>query len=120
MADKTPFWRRLIAPATALDAAELQHEAEDVHADKCSSLHRGEQVVVQGRLRHVVYTPREAVPTVEAELYDGNGTIALVWLGRRRIPGIEPGRTLLARGCVGVHDGRPAIYNPRYELRAHA
>ena len=119
MADKTPFWRRLIAPATALDAAALQQEAAQVHAQSCSGLRRGERVVVQGRLRHVVFTPREAVPTVEAELFDGNGTIALVWLGRRRIPGIEPGRTLLASGCVGVHDGKPAIYNPRYELRSH-
>jgi hypothetical protein len=41
-----------------------------------------------------------------------------VWLGRRRIAGIEPGRTLLASGRVGEHDGRPAMYNPRYELRA--
>jgi RecJ-like exonuclease len=119
VADKNPFWRRLIAPATALDAAELQHQAEDVHANKCNALRRGDNVVVQGRLRQVVYTPREAVPTVEAELFDGNGSLSLVWLGRRRIPGIEPGRTLRVEGCVGVHDGHPAIYNPRYELRAH-
>jgi hypothetical protein len=43
-----------------------------------------------------------------------------VWLGRRRVAGIEPGRLLTARGRVGVHDGRLAIYNPWYELRSPA
>ena len=29
----------------------------------------------------------------------------------------SPGRTVFARGRVGVHDDRLAIYNPWYELR---
>jgi hypothetical protein len=41
-----------------------------------------------------------------------------VWLGRRRIPGIEPGRTLTAHGRFASFDGRQVIYNPRYELSA--
>ncbi len=48
----------------------------------------------------------------------GGGPRGLGIAGRRRIAGIEPGRTLLASGRVGDHDGRPAMYNPRYELRA--
>lgn len=72
---------------------------------------------VAGRLRAVVYNPRETVPTLEAELFDGSAAIELVWLGRRRIAGVEPGRRLVARGRVGVHDGRLAIYNPWYELQ---
>lgn len=72
---------------------------------------------VTGRLRAVVYNPRETVPTLEAELFDGSAAIMLVWLGRRRIAGIEPGRRMVARGRVGVHDGRLAIYNPWYELQ---
>ena len=71
---------------------------------------------VVGRLRAVVYTPSETVPTLEAELFDGSDSIDLVWLGRRRIAGIEPGRRVVARGRVGVHNGRLAIYNPWYEL----
>jgi hypothetical protein len=54
---------------------------------------------------------------VEAELFDGTDSILLVWIGRRRIPGIEPGKTLQVRGRVGERDGRKAIYNPYYELR---
>ena len=55
----------------------------------------GRVIVAAGRLRAVVYTPSENVPTLEAELFDGSGSIALVWLGRRRIVGIERGRVHL-------------------------
>ena len=53
---------------------------------------------------------------LEAELFDGSAAIQLVWLGRHRITGIEPGRRILAKGRVGLHDGQLAIYNPWYEL----
>ncbi len=114
------LWRRLAASAGALDADDLLQESDECNAAKCGRLAKGDRAVVQGRIRHVVYTPRENVPTVEAELFDGSGTLELVWLGRRRIAGIEPGRSITVTGRIGEHDGRLAIYNPRYELRAPA
>ena len=54
---------------------------------------------------------------LEAELYDGSGTITVVWLGRRRIAGIEPGRQIRVVGRIGVHDAQRLMFNPRYELR---
>ena len=42
--------------------------------------------------------------------------VRLVWLGRRTIAGIEPGRRLRASGLVSRVDGRALIFNPRYEL----
>lgn len=73
-------------------------------------------VTLRGTLRTVTLMPRGGVPTLEADLDDGTGVVALVWLGRRRIAGIEPGRALTASGRIGVHDGRRVLYNPRYEL----
>lgn len=72
---------------------------------------------VAGVLRSVVLRPREGVPTVEAELFDGSGALDLVWLGRRTIDGIEPGRRIRVEGMVSDVDGRRVMYNPRYELR---
>jgi hypothetical protein len=40
-----------------------------------------------------------------------------VWLGRRQIPGIEPGRALVAAGRVTRDNDQSVIFNPRYELR---
>jgi hypothetical protein len=111
------FLHRLTADARELDAAELQSEVARCSASPLHSVRRGEVATVTGRLRAVVYTPRENIPTLQAELFDGSASIDLVWLGRRRVAGLEPGRTIMARGRVGVHDGRLAIYNPWYELR---
>ncbi len=75
-----------------------------------------EFVTLRGTLRAVTLRPRGGVPALEAELYDGSGVLTLVWLGRRRIAGIEPGRPLQVQGRIGVHDGVRTLYNPRYEL----
>jgi RecG-like helicase len=107
---------RLTASVSNLDAAELREEIKQRSCVPMQELRRGTCVQVVGRLRAVVYTPSETVPTLEAELFDGTDSIDLVWLGRRRIAGVEPGRRVVARGRVGEHNGRKAIYNPWYEL----
>ncbi|PWW23629.1 ATP-dependent DNA helicase RecG [Geodermatophilus normandii] len=110
--------QRLTADDSAIDAQELREEADRAGCEPVSACRKGAVVTVTGRLKSVVYTPRETVPTLEAELFDGSGSVTLVWLGRRRIPGIEPGRTLTARGRFAQFDGRKVIYNPWYELSA--
>ncbi|MET8278393.1 OB-fold nucleic acid binding domain-containing protein [Micromonospora sp. NPDC005174] len=108
--------QRFTASEAEIDAQELRQESAEcggVLAQQCS---RGQLVSVAGRLRTVVYTPRTNLPTLEADLYDGSDVVTLVWLGRRHISGIEPGRHLTARGRVAVRDDRKVIYNPYYEL----
>lgn len=75
-----------------------------------------EPVALRGTLNTVTLRPRGGVPALEADLGDGTGEVTLLWLGRRRIRGIEPGRALTAHGRIGVQDGRRVMYNPRYEL----
>ena len=108
---------RLTADEQELTRRELQDEAVQCGATAVTSCSRGEPVCVAGTLRAVTLRPRAGVPTLEAELYDGTGTITLIWLGRRRIGGIECGRSLVARGRLTDHDGRPTIYNAAYELK---
>lgn len=71
---------------------------------------------VSGVLRAVTYRPRDKVPVLVAELYDGSGSVDLVWLGRRDVAGIQPGRRIVASGMVCPGPRRNTIYNPRYEL----
>jgi hypothetical protein len=118
---RSPGWlsrtlQRLTADDQAIDAEELRAESASAGCEPVVSCRKGAVVTVTGRLKSVVYTPRETVPTLEAELFDGSGSVTLVWLGRRRIPGIEPGRTLTARGRFAAFDGKRVIYNPWYEL----
>ena len=76
-----------------------------------------EKVVVQGTLKTVTLRPRGGVPALEAELYDGTGSINVIWLGRRRISGIAPGRGIRVEGRIGRQEGEPIMFNPRYSLR---
>ena len=110
------FFRRLVATEAELDAEELQREAAQSGCNPACDVERGQKVTVSGRLRTVVYTPRTNLPTLEADLYDGSDVVTLVWLGRRHIAGIEPGRQLTARGRIAMREGRKVIYNPYYEL----
>ena len=75
------------------------------------------RVKLSGSLRTVTLRPRGGVPALEAELFDGSGAITLVWLGRRQITGIGPGRQIEVEGRIGIQDGVRVMYNPRYELR---
>jgi hypothetical protein len=108
--------RRLTASEEELDAEELRAETAAAGCNLARECRRGQMATVTGRLRTVVYTPRTNLPTLEADLYDGSDVVTLVWLGRRQIAGIEPGRNLTARGRVAIRDERKVIYNPYYEL----
>jgi hypothetical protein len=112
------FLRRLVATEAELDAEELQRGAAASGCTPACDVRRGQQVTVSGRLRTVVYTPRTNLPTLEADLYDGSDVVTLVWLGRRHIAGIEPGRQLTVRGRIATRDDRKVIYNPYYELES--
>jgi hypothetical protein len=112
------LFRRFTASDQELDAEDLQRASEKAGATSVCDCSRGRSVTVSGRLRSVVYTPKTNLPTLEAELFDGSGAVTLVWLGRRRILGIEPGRSLRATGRLAVDGDRKLIYNPFYELEA--
>ena len=112
------FLHRLTASEAEIEAQELRRESAQCGSTPARQCSRGQVVSVSGRLRTVVYTPRTNLPTLEADLYDGSDVVTLVWLGRRHIAGIEPGRQLTARGRVAVRDDRKVIYNPYYELES--
>lgn len=111
--------RRILATAEQLDAEAL---ARDVRVAGCTPIAEcvtGTPVRISGVLQAVSLRPKRAVAGLEAELFDGTGTVHVMWWGRRSIAGIEPGRRLTVEGrvIVGDHD-MPTIINPRYDLGA--
>jgi amino acid transporter len=100
-----------------IQAEELQARVANVHAMPIADLADRDQAEVVGTLRTVTVRPRGNSPTLQAELWDGSGSVTLVWLGRRSIPGIEPGRHVKVRGRVASNRGSRTIFNPSYELR---
>lgn len=108
--------QRLTSDVDTLDAVDLTEDAERSGAQKAAECVCGAEVEVLGRLRSVEFCPQDADASLEAELFDGSEGVTLIWLGRRRIAGIEPGRTLRAKGRLALRDGRKVLYNPFYEI----
>ncbi|WP_084339001.1 OB-fold nucleic acid binding domain-containing protein [Actinomadura oligospora] len=111
------FLRRMASSKEELEAEELQRSTGEEGATPITACTARQRACVAGTLRTVTLRPRGGAPALEAELYDGTDVVNLVWLGRRKIAGIDPGRRLRAEGFVSVQDGRKVMFNPRYELR---
>ncbi len=75
-----------------------------------------QRVRVAGRIKSVRVQPRAGTSNLECVLHDGTGGLLLVFQGRPRIAGIEPGARLVAEGMVGAWGRRPALLNPSFEL----
>jgi hypothetical protein len=109
---------RITATSEELEAQDLMEESRDRGSVPVRDCRGGQLAEVSGTIRALTLRPVGGVPALEAELYDGSGTIRVVWLGRRRIHGIDPGRSLSVRGRVTYRGGEPIIFNPSYELHA--
>lgn len=112
--------RGLASSPDEREAEELRDFTADCGARSIQNCSDREMVTVAGTLRTVTFSPRGGVPALEGELYDGTGTVTVIWLGRRKIAGIQPGVELIVSGRVGLFDGARMIFNPRYELRPTA
>jgi len=110
--------RRLTEDPERRDVEELSDGAAITGAQRVIDYKRGQEVTMVGTLRSVECNGKGCAGGVKAELFDGTDSVILVWLGQRRIPGIESGRMLKVHGRVGKLDnGAKAMYNPHYEIQ---
>ncbi|MGA7988926.1 MAG: amino acid permease [Candidatus Dormiibacterota bacterium] len=71
---------------------------------------------IAGRIRSLRVQTARGTTNLECEITDDTGVLLLVFQGRPRIPGIEPGARLIVEGMVGSWSRRLAMLNPEYEL----
>jgi RecJ-like exonuclease len=105
-----------VSPLFRRGGGEVADEDHDLLA--IASVTWRQRARVRGRVRSIRVQPLAGVPTLECTIYDETGGLAVVFLGRREIPGIRPGATLTAEGMVSDHQGRLAILNPAYQLQS--
>ena len=113
------FWHRWTRTQAQVEAEELQEQlrgSDDAALTAIDCCTPGQTVTVRGMVRSVTLRPKSHAPALEIDLYDGSGSISVVWLGRRRIPGVKAGLELRLEGMVTVRDGLPTMFNPRYEI----
>ena len=73
-------------------------------------------VRVGGEVRSVRIVPRAGADALEVTVSDGRGAVTAVFLGRRKILGISPGRRIALEGVVAREGSQQLIYNPLYTL----
>jgi amino acid transporter len=93
-----------------------EHEGETVPLAQVPMRVR---VKVIGEVTGLRVVPRAGSPSLEVTVNDGSGTATLVFTGRRRINGIDPGRALEIEGVAREDHGRTVFLNPHYRLLAH-
>jgi hypothetical protein len=88
-----------------------------VNATAISELEPRRRATVSGELISVVSYEVPWVRT-DAELGDGTGVVHLRFIGRSVVPGLVPGRRVIAEGTPAVRNGVLVIDNPLYEFGA--
>ncbi|MEP7054359.1 MAG: OB-fold nucleic acid binding domain-containing protein [Actinomycetota bacterium] len=107
---------RLTADESDLAAEDLHAVCNSVGATQIADAPLRQKTRIAGVIRGVTLRPVGGVPALEADLFDGTGSVDVVWLGRRRIAGIDPGTQLVAEGRIGEQRGRLMMFNPAYTL----
>jgi hypothetical protein len=114
------WWQRLaerLAPSPlAIEADELRSKFDALHTTSIAEAPIAVPVRVGGTVSSLTLRCRAQVPALEVDLYDGSDTLTLIFLGRRAIRGITPGRGLIAAGRVTRRGSALIMYNPTYEL----
>lgn len=110
---------RMTKPVEEIDREDLDAYCEGLGCVGCTRLDEIEPrkpVRAAGEIRSVRIVPRAGAPALEVALNDGRGSVTAVFLGRRKILGMSPGRRLMIEGVVTGAGRSAQIYNPVYTL----
>jgi hypothetical protein len=110
--------RRLTATEDELERDDLKTQTAVSGATPVADCGDRDTVCIAGTVRSTQVDMRGGSPMLNVELYDGSGTVTVIFLGRRKVAGIEPGRSVKVTGRITTVDERPVMYNPSYELLA--
>jgi hypothetical protein len=109
---------RLARPVEELDRQKLEAFCNELDVTPLTDVTPRSPVRVAGEVRSVRIVPRAGAPALEVTVTDGRAAITAVFLGRRKIAGLSPGRRLLLDGVAAADGSRLLVYNPRYQLLA--
>lgn len=105
--------RRFLSSPEQQEAEDRADQARAAGAMPLSECKVRQKVTLRGTVTSV--TSSNAA-WLEALLEDGTGSVNLIWMGRRRIECIMPGRDLLVTGRLSEEEGRRVIFNPEFEV----
>ena len=107
---------KLTKPTEEVDRERLAQWCTSAGGTPLSEVEMRKPVRVSGEVRSIRIVPRAGADALEATISDGQGVLTAVFLGRRKILGISPGRRMFLEGVVTKDAGTHVMYNPVYEL----
>ena len=107
---------RLTKPVEELDREELVEFCGQLGVTPLDQVVERKPLRAAGQVRSVRIVPRAGAPALEVSLTDGRGSLTAVFLGRRKIAGISPGRRMVVQGVAAREGARAVVYNPEYQL----
>ena len=110
------FVDRLTKPTEQVDREQLAQWCESTGCPGLDQVVERKPVRVGGEVRSIRIVPRAGADALEATITDGNGVLTAVFLGRRKILGISPGRRVFLEGVVAKDGSANVMYNPLYEF----
>jgi hypothetical protein len=110
------FVDRLTKPTDQLDRENLAEWCTNLGLSALDDIAMRQPVRVGGEVRSIRIVPRAGADALEATISDGHGVLTAVFLGRRKILGISPGRRVFLEGVVTSDGSTNVMYNPVYEF----
>jgi hypothetical protein len=110
------FVERFTKTVEDLDREQLTAFCEQRDLASMDGLGARLPVRVGGEVRSVTIVPRAGAPALEVSVTDGRGSVVGIFLGRRKIAGLSPGRKVMFEGVTARDGNRYVIFNPIYEL----
>ena len=107
---------RLRTSVEELDRQKLSEYCSTLGTTPLDAIEPRRPIRAAGEVRTVRIVPRAGAAALEATVSDGRGSITAVFLGRRKVAGITPGRKVVIEGVVGVEGTQKLVYNPVYRL----
>ena len=107
---------RFSTPVEEIDREQLTAFCDARHLANMDEIEARTKVRVGGEVRSVRIVPRAGAAALEVTVSDGRGSIVGVFLGRRKIAGLSPGRKVAFEGVAARDGKRYLVFNPVYEL----
>lgn len=107
---------RLTKPVEEIDREQLTAFCDSHQLTAMDEITPRTRVRVGGEVRSVRIVPRAGAPALEVTVSDGRGAVVGVFLGRRKIAGLSPGRKVAFEGVAARNGKRYFVFNPVYEL----
>lgn len=110
------FVDRLTKSVEDSDREHLAAFCDDLDVVRLDALPLRVPVRFAGEIASVRIVPRAGADALEVTISDGRASVVAVFLGRRKIAAMSPGRRIMAEGVAVARGPERLVYNPWYRF----